>query len=196
MYAFEGVRRNTSSRCVCCAPQMQWDIYTYVYTYVGIRDMRYIYICVYICRNTSYVPPEKLLRGGLWTPVPPFCLFCTIIPNKICILDQYQNRPRSYQPGPSWLPGSTPSIFQEAFCVDIYITASVVLSIQGGKEPSDALSCRSFFAKEPLIIGLCCDKWPIKRRHSMGLCYPVHGCPPTDMQNKVSFIGLFCKRDL
>ena len=31
-------------------------------------------------------------------------------------LEQNQNHPRSYQPGPSWLPGSTPSIFQEAFC--------------------------------------------------------------------------------
>jgi len=26
--------------------------------------------------------------------------------------------------------------------------------IQGGEDPWDALSCRSFFAKEPLIIGL------------------------------------------
>ena len=30
-----------------------------------------------------------------------------------------QNRPRSYQPGPSWLPGSTPSIFQEAFRAEL-----------------------------------------------------------------------------
>ena len=63
-------------------------------------------------------PPEKLLGGGLSTPVPPFCLFCTIISNKTCILDWYQNCPRSYQPGPPWLPGSTPSIFQEAFRAD------------------------------------------------------------------------------
>ena len=36
-----------------------------------------------------------------------------------------------------------------------------------------ALSCRSFSAKEPLIIGLFCEKWPIKIRHSMGLCHLV-----------------------
>jgi len=36
-----------------------------------------------------------------------------------------------------------------------------------------ALSCRSFSAKEPLIIGLFCEKWPIKIRHSMGLRHPV-----------------------
>jgi len=30
--------------------------------------------------------------------------------------------------------------------------------IQGGEDPLDALSCRSFFAKEPLITGLFCGK--------------------------------------
>ena len=36
-----------------------------------------------------------------------------------------------------------------------------------------AWSCRSFRGKEPLIIGLFCEKWPIKIRHPMGLCQPV-----------------------
>jgi len=30
--------------------------------------------------------------------------------------------------------------------------------IQGGEDSQDALICRSFFAKEPLIIGLFCGK--------------------------------------
>jgi len=30
--------------------------------------------------------------------------------------------------------------------------------LQGGQDSQDALSCRSFFAKEPLIIGLFCGK--------------------------------------
>jgi len=30
--------------------------------------------------------------------------------------------------------------------------------VQGGEDPLDALSCRSFFAQEPLIIGLFCGK--------------------------------------
>jgi len=37
--------------------------------------------------------------------------------------------------------------------------------VQGGEDSWDALSCRSFFAKEPLIIGLFCGKWPMKIRH-------------------------------
>ena len=41
-----------------------------------------------------YMPPEKLLGGGVLTPVPPFCLFCTIISNKTYILDLYQNTPQ------------------------------------------------------------------------------------------------------
>ena len=37
----------------------------------------------------------------------------------------------------------------------------------------DALSCRSIFAKEPLIIGLFWRKRPIKLRHSIGLRHSV-----------------------
>ena len=47
------------------------------------------------------------------------------------------------------------------------------LVIHGGEDPSDALSCRSFFANEPLMIGLFCGKWPIKIRQPMGLRHPV-----------------------
>ena len=48
------------------------------------------------------------------------------------------------------------------------------VSLQGGEDPLDALSCRSIFAKEPQIIGLFCAEWPIKMRHHMGLRHPVH----------------------
>jgi len=40
--------------------------------------------------------------------------------------------------------------------------------------PVGCLICRSFFSKEPLIIGLFCGKWPVKIRHAMGLRLPVH----------------------
>ena len=66
----------------------------------------------------GHIPHQKLLRDGLSTPITPYSLICTISSELSAILDQYQNRPRSYQPGPSWLPGSTPSIFQEAFRAD------------------------------------------------------------------------------
>ena len=45
--------------------------------------------------------------------------------------------------------------------------------LQGGEHALDALSCRSFFAKEPLKIGLFCVKWPAKIRHLINLRYPV-----------------------
>ena len=32
------------------------------------------------------------------------------------------------------------------------------ICIQGGEDSQDAYSCRSFFAKKPLIIGLFCGK--------------------------------------
>ena len=44
----------------------------------------------------------------------------------------------------------------------------------GWRRPKGCLiSCRSFFTKEPLIIGLFCGKWPIKIRHPMTLRHPV-----------------------
>jgi len=45
--------------------------------------------------------------------------------------------------------------------------------LQGGADPYDALICRLFFAKEPLILGHFCRKWPIKLRRPMGLHHPV-----------------------
>jgi len=47
------------------------------------------------------------------------------------------------------------------------------LYIQGGEDLQDPLSCRSSVAKEPLIIGLFCGKWPIKIRHPKRLLHPV-----------------------
>jgi len=67
-------------------------------------------------------------------------------------------------------------------CLFQYVTAIHCNTLQGGEDQQDALSCRSFFAKEPLIIGLFCGKWPIKIRHSLGLRHPVMS----------SFISIYC----
>jgi len=58
--------------------------------------------------------------------------------------------------------------------------------IQGGEDPWDVLSCRSFFAKEPLIIGLFCGEWPIEMRHPMTLRYPVM------WDTTLSCVGVWC----
>ena len=34
----------------------------------------------------------------------------------------------------------------------------LILYVQGGEDPQAALSCKSFFTKEPLIIGLFCGQ--------------------------------------
>ena len=44
---------------------------------------------------------------------------------------------------------------------------------QCGEDAQDALSCRSLFSKESLIIGLFCGKRPVKIRHPMSLRHPV-----------------------
>jgi len=55
----------------------------------------------------------------------------------------------------------------------IYTWVDISYIIQRSEDPFDASSCRSFPAKEPLIIGLFCGKWPIKIRHPMGLRHLV-----------------------
>jgi len=49
-----------------------------------------------------------------------------------------------------------------------------IQTIQSGEDPQDAVSCRSFFATDSLIIGLFRWKWPIKVRHPMGLHHSVY----------------------
>jgi len=44
----------------------------------------------------------------------------------------------------------------------------VRVRIRGGKSASDALSCMSLSAKEPLIIGLFYRKWPVKPYNDTG----------------------------
>ena len=51
-------------------------------------------------------------------------------------------------------------------------------SIQGGEDAQDALSCRSFFAKEPIIIRIFGGKWLLKLRHPMA-------SPPCNVQRVV-----------
>jgi len=57
----------------------------------------------------------------------------------------------------------------------IFPTFSSLLNVllQGGEDPYNALRFGSLFAKEPLIIGLFCGTWSIKKRHPMGLGHPV-----------------------
>ena len=47
------------------------------------------------------------------------------------------------------------------------------VKIQGSEDAQDALSCMSLFAKEPLIIGLFCGKWPMEIKHPICLYHPV-----------------------
>jgi len=51
-------------------------------------------------------------------------------------------------------------------------------TVQGGEDPQDTSSCRSFSAKEPLFIGLFCGKRHIKIRHPRSLCHPGNADEP------------------
>jgi len=60
-------------------------------------------------------------------------------------------------------------------CIQIYIYEHIQTPcITGWRRPIECLiSCRSFFAREPLIIGLLCGNCHTKIRHPTGLRHPV-----------------------
>ena len=58
----------------------------------------------------------------------------------------------------------------------------------------ECVSCWSLSAKEPLITGLFCGRWPIKIRHPMVLCYPAVSrlmCPTTSIMYVHSLVARF-----
>jgi len=71
--------------------------------------------------------------------------------------------------------------FDSLFFGERYISRNILTNVfqnmrpvvQGSKDAEDALSCRSFFAKEPLIIELFYGKCPVKKRHPMTLRHSV-----------------------
>ena len=46
----------------------------------------------------------------------------------------------------------------ERLVYSIYARKNKRPNVQGGEDPRDTVSCRSFFAKELLLIGLFCGK--------------------------------------
>ena len=58
-------------------------------------------------------------------------------------------------------------------CNCIYLWRDSKICVQGDQDSQFALSCRSFFAKEPQFTRPLCGKWPVKIRHPMGLRHPV-----------------------
>jgi len=69
-------------------------------------------------------------------------------------------------------------------CVCAYSYTST--HIQGGKGSKDALSCRSFSAKDLLIIGPFCGKWPIQDK----ACYD--STPPCTQHLTSAILILVC----
>ena len=62
-------------------------------------------------------------------------------------------------------------------CIHMYIDTCITrmnTHTTGWRRPIGCLESQSFSAKEPLIIGLFCRKWPIKIRHPMDVCLSVH----------------------
>ena len=55
----------------------------------------------------------------------------------------------------------------------MYKCTYICIGLQGDEDALDALRCRLFSAKEPLIIGLFCGKWPVKIRHPTSLRHAV-----------------------
>ena len=87
---------------------------------------------IYVCHTYKRaIPHQKFLGGGVLTPV---VLFVPLIWTKWVFWNSTKTRPRSWQPGLSWLPGSTPAGLQEGFsavCVYMCDTQDSFMCVTG-----------------------------------------------------------------
>ena len=128
-------------------------IYIYIYLYI------YIYIYIYIYWHDSFIFDRINLQTQSRKHVLPWerthCMTRLYVHTYMCTYVH-----ASY-------------VTEEEICRRSHERTCCHGNIQAGEDPQDAFSCRSFFAKEPLMIGLFCEKWPVKIRHAMGLRLPV-----------------------
>ena len=103
-----------------------WILRTVWSKYILSRTLLSIF---WIPRIVWSKPHQKLLGDGVLTPVPLFFLICTLSRTKRVFLISTRTRPRSYQPGPSWFPGSTPMSFQEVFCAVLYVITNSIIRL-------------------------------------------------------------------
>ena len=113
-----------------------------------------ICVCVYVCVCVYTHFPSRVISFAKETchlkfevSFAEYCLFCRALLQKrpvICVCVYTLSIPRHSQR-----------------------LTMMPCRVQG------ASSCRSLSANEPLITGLCCGKWLVKRRHSFHLCHLV-----------------------
>jgi len=130
-------------------------VYTYIYIYMYIYVCTHIYIYIHIY---AHAHTNIIMSTG----------------QRVHRLQQNINKKNTNKWLTTWaVCTQTPIEYQRQNNHQWWIIWKAEYTIQGGKYAQDALSCRSLSAKEPLIIRLCCGKWPIKIRHPMGLRHPV-----------------------
>jgi len=86
-------------RCICMYIYIRVYIYTYIYIHICIDTCGMKEACVlgYIYRPRTFFEGRRG-RDAFLTPAPLFCLICTIISNKTCILVSTRN-PILSEPG-------------------------------------------------------------------------------------------------
>jgi len=136
-----------------------WNIHWYLYQYTRMHIESRIHACSYpwnqLIETYAYTYSHSRWQwptGGLKLHVifRKRATNCKALLRKIIYKDK-----ASYGSWPPW----------------IYVHTK---TSTGWRRPVGYLiSCRSFFAKEPLTIGLFCGKWAMKIRHPIGLCHLV-----------------------
>jgi len=146
---------------------------------VCLSDTADLWLNYHSCRH-------RILESGSSTPYTLFSLMCTSI-SKLCFPDYYHwhvrrgryvlvcsgrvRHPLDSKKLLVWQDVQCSLSFAEIQGSWLHIVYRAQL--QGGQDSQDVLSRRSFFAKEPLILGLFYWKWPLKIRHPMTLRHSV-----------------------
>jgi len=139
----------------------------------------YIYICIYIHWYLSYIYIHTYMYIHLYLStyvyyVYPFTYIHEYVRIFTCIFIYIYEYIRIYlctciyiwtsTLGAEFKTAGIPSISSVIVRVRCESCHICMHETQDGEDAQDALSCRTLSAKEPLIVGLFCGKWPIKIR--------------------------------
>jgi len=110
------------------------------------------------CTQASCAPAHKLHQHTHTS----FINTCTTASSTLCAVCVYLFRASGcvhvYH---TWLCTSEMGVSSNWVCLAYKLPQPTLLNpVQSGKDPQDTSSCRSFFAKEPLIVGLFCGNDP------------------------------------
>jgi len=172
IYAMNGLVCATTNVCVCQSARVVWllkrrgkhILHFLLNIYTKLAFVFTSYASYVLQGDRSFFAKEPPIIGlfcGKWMRVLCICAMnCLVCATGWRVI--FCKRATNYR-----------ALLRKMNASFVYIRNELLRMCYRVTKTQDALSCRSFFAKEPRITGLFGGKWPIKIRHLMGLRHHV-----------------------